>query len=534
MIFLDLTAVDHPDQLIRRYASLGTFIDDQNSVSCVYHYQPKTIDEALSCHELLNIAIFLSLNSQFDFILVNNSFEDYPVTTRKNLQDAIVYRNEEGKRGIGSGRELRLLPERSASRPYDISGSVVGHADPDNMMIAKPEPNRIPNSTKPLVFVWPIFLAMGGVERNTIEIMKVLKSKYDFVVISMERIGPSLGSLHHDFLEHSVALIDLCELFPQQVYLDALGFLKEVFSPSLIWICNGNPWLQENARKIRILFHDAAIVDQEVYDTGEGWINGYESPGIQSFNRFIAVTEKIHRVFLEEKGMDDSRIDVIYSAVKQMPLISNLSKRRDDFFSKYGIKSTLNTFTFAARIVEQKNPLLFVQLAHVYPQYQFVMVGEGILEDVVNDKAQELGLSNFIRIPFIPGLEEVYSISDGMIVTSIYEGLPIAMIEAMCLGLPVFSTAVGDAENILAKFKLGKVYSAEDEAQFVKDFGCWADDISQHKEISLKASEDVRLFFSSETLATKYISTFEQAIADCGNYKGSFLRRLMNRFLPSR
>ena len=55
--------------------------------------------------------------------------------------------------------------------------------------------------SKPVVFVFPIFLAVGGVERNTIEIMRQLNDRFDFVVVTMERLRPEQGSLAAQAIE---------------------------------------------------------------------------------------------------------------------------------------------------------------------------------------------------------------------------------------------------------------------------------------------------------------------------------------------
>src|SRR5207237_10921529 len=50
---------------------------------------------------------------------------------------------------------------------------------------------------KKLVFVLPMVMAIGGVERNAVEIMRQLKDRYHFVVVTMDPHDRSHGSFHH-------------------------------------------------------------------------------------------------------------------------------------------------------------------------------------------------------------------------------------------------------------------------------------------------------------------------------------------------
>src|SRR5205085_5364210 len=65
---------------------------------------------------------------------------------------------------------------------------------------------------KKLVFVLPMVMAIGGVERNAVEVMTQLKDRYQFVVITMDRHDQARGSLHHQLKGLTEAVYDLMEL----------------------------------------------------------------------------------------------------------------------------------------------------------------------------------------------------------------------------------------------------------------------------------------------------------------------------------
>ncbi len=89
----------------------------------------------------------------------------------------------------------------------------------------------------------------------------------------------------------------------------------------------------------------------------------------------------------------------------------------------------------------QKNPLDFVLMAskvlREIPRAQFLFIGEGPLRDAVEEKARELGVFERMRFPgWRKDAAEWISISDVFVLTSLWEGLPRSLVEAMKSGAP--------------------------------------------------------------------------------------------------
>ena len=81
----------------------------------------------------------------------------------------------------------------------------------------------------------------------------------------------------------------------------------------------------------------------------------------------------------------------------------------------------------------------------------FLMVGGGPLENEVRERVAALGLSHRVRLTgFRPDGRRLMAAMDVFLMTSEFEGLPIALLEAMALGKPVVSTRVGGIPEVLA------------------------------------------------------------------------------------
>lgn len=104
-----------------------------------------------------------------------------------------------------------------------------------------------------------------------------------------------------------------------------------------------------------------------------------------------------------------------------------------------------NKVISVGRLCEQKNQKILIkafrQFHEKYPEYKLEIYGEGNLREDLEKMTKELGMENYITMP--GNTNEVYNKiinSDVFVLSSIYEGYPNVLIEAMSIGMPVIST----------------------------------------------------------------------------------------------
>lgn len=121
------------------------------------------------------------------------------------------------------------------------------------------------------------------------------------------------------------------------------------------------------------------------------------------------------------------------------------------------------------RLMPQKNQIMLLEafaiLREQFPEYTLTVYGEGPHRKTLEEKIAQLGLENAV---FLPGsVKDVHDrIADGalFVMSSDYEGMPNALIEAMCLGMPVISTAVSGATDLIQDGKNGLLIPCGDTA----------------------------------------------------------------------
>ena len=292
-------------------------------------------------------------------------------------------------------------------------------------------------------------VAVGGVERNTVEISRALARDHDCLYLTLERVHREQGSLTHQAVEASAGVLDLAEIAHHGIYPALLRLIDEVYAPDTLWICNGSMWLCAEAAQVREIFARTGIVDQQVYDTDEGWIRRYTEPGIQSFDRFIAINRKIRDRFVNDMGLDPDRVDLIYSAINadRFRAARAAGHDRDAQREAYGLPRDKTVLAFMGRLVDQKRPLDFLELARASRErddLHFALVGNGMLAPAIETALADEKPGNLTWIRNVADTTTFWPAIDGYVVTSEYEGLPIALIEAIAMGVPALSTDVGD------------------------------------------------------------------------------------------
>ncbi len=482
-------------------------------------------------------------HADYDFFLFSRSLRDLPdVRAPHQLRQSVVvgrraagfFVRNEPPPGVLRGRLVRNPGLRDGSvehrvealfapLPVRCEGMDILVGSGESRPLTLTDWSRGPfcppvSRARPCVFVWPALWAVGGVERVALEVMRQLRHDFDFVVITLERVRESLGSLHHALKGLAIATYDLGEIGSPESFLSMLTTLKRAYRPSLVWICNGSPWQCDHALQIREAYADTPIVDQQVYDTRVGWIARYHEPGIQSFDRHIAINQAIRRVFVDDLHMDPERVDLIYHAfdAARFDPAAYPPARVERLRAEHGLPVDAPLFVFVGRMTGQKRPLDFVDLAGAVAAStgaRFLMLGDGDLAPAVDIAIDGLLPGTVRRLPFSDRVPDLFAMTDGLVMTSEYEGLPVAMLEALAMGVPVLATDVGDIRLVLEEYSAGVVVpGAGDPLALLEAFGRFHSNLSRYRDAARAASAAIRERFAGASVAARYRESWERAV----------------------
>ena len=135
------------------------------------------------------------------------------------------------------------------------------------------------------------------------------------------------------------------------------------------------------------------------------------------------------------------------------------AKARAEIRSALGVGEGQLLVGCVGSMIEAKNHMralsVFAELKRRKPSAYLLVLGDGELRGTLEAEAARLGLSSSVAMPgFVDDAYCWYSAIDVLLFPSLYEGLPIALVEAQCNGLPVVcSDAVTEEVALLESFR---------------------------------------------------------------------------------
>jgi glycosyltransferase involved in cell wall biosynthesis len=196
-----------------------------------------------------------------------------------------------------------------------------------------------------------------------------------------------------------------------------------------------------------------------------------------------------------------------------IPTEEALQKLRAAVRKRLGIRPDQLFGLGVGRLVEQKRPLLFLDIAEKIltrePSALFCWVGDGSLRADLDRIIAEKGLQDRITLAgWCKNVLEFYAAADFFLHTAEFEGLPLALLEALAAGLPVVVTPnlVQDLDFLDKHNSLSAVLEKTD----------WIDSLLDPADRAKRAKRARALAtdrFSIQRMTSEYLALYESARA---------------------
>ncbi|MBU1147597.1 MAG: glycosyltransferase family 4 protein [Candidatus Omnitrophica bacterium] len=132
---------------------------------------------------------------------------------------------------------------------------------------------------------------------------------------------------------------------------------------------------------------------------------------------------------------------------------------------------------------------------------KFTIIGDGELRRELEDYAKELGIEDIVEFRgWVKDVAEIYRDLDIIVLTSLNEGTPVSIIEAMASARPVAATDVGGVRDVVEDGKSGYLVKSGDEEKFAKNLVDLIRDPEKRKRFGQYGRESVKNRFSKDRL----------------------------------
>lgn len=249
---------------------------------------------------------------------------------------------------------------------------------------------------------------------------------------------------------------------------DVYGALLQLFNPRLKLVSTLHTWHLQSWRSRLYIFLDF-------------W-------ALRCFHRRIAVSQ-------------DTRQQALAGGLKEVLLMLN---GVDTEFWTAGPRVERRpgaplTIGFVGRLSREKGVRDLVRIARAvldrYPDCEFLLAGEGPERAPAEQLAQQLGVAQQVRFlgQLAKGdLYDLYQRLDLLLMPSYSEGVPITMLEAMAMGVPVVATRAGGIDEVLTDGETALLTAVGDNEGLARRIVELIEAPARAAELSRRARELVR------------------------------------------
>ena len=264
-----------------------------------------------------------------------------------------------------------------------------------------------------------------------------------------------------------------------------------------------------------ILKKDVALVSTqhglpENYGVQPGLVNRLKSKvnyGLLAsrFDKVVAVSMDVKESLMRDFSLEDKRIQVIRNGIVVSDTLRNFTTK-DSFL-----------IGSAGRFVPVKDYPLMVEVARDViskcPKIRFELAGDGPLMANIKELIEKYRLEEYFALPgFLDDVSVFYKNLDVYLNTSLHEGIPMSVLEAMANGLPIIAPKVGGFKEIITDGVDGYLLDTRNP----KDFADKCLSLYENKILSQKmahaAREKIAREFSVQQMVQHYADMYMQII----------------------
>lgn len=240
---------------------------------------------------------------------------------------------------------------------------------------------------------------------------------------------------------------------------------------------------------------------------------------------FVCVSELDRRRMIEIERIDPEKIVVIRNAVPAPPAPTG-----HDVRAELSIADGTPVIGAVCRLYPQKALDVFLRAAKIVaesvPALRGVIAGDGPERSRLEALARELGLDrSFVFLGRRDDVPDVLAALDIAVLSSDFEGTPLALMECMEAGLPIVATRVGGVPEMIEDGVHGVLVEPQDPAALAGEIKALIADPHRARTLGDNARARRREEFAIEVAAKRIGGLYEELYARSSRGSGDRLRR---------
>ena len=274
------------------------------------------------------------------------------------------------------------------------------------------------------------------------------------------------------------------------------------------------------ARKLRMPVHVSS--QHGAPEPFAGW-RGLKQGAIQALDREIArrATDRVISVSDElrtqlVRKLPAGKVVTIHNGIDESRVVSRFSP--GEAKQRLGIAANARVVGLAGRLDPIKRLDIFLaaakQIAAALPGARFVIAGDGNEAARLRELAQSLGIAG--RVLFLGHRDDIYDVIralDIFVFCSDHEGLPMALLETLYLGVPVVARPVGGIAEVIEDEVTGVCVRSADPADLASTCLSLLQDEARRARLARAGAALVAARFTARHTAEQTAALYRSLVA---------------------
>lgn len=234
-------------------------------------------------------------------------------------------------------------------------------------------------------------------------------------------------------------------------------------------------------------------------------------------DRMVGCGGSVRQALIDNEGLPKHRVELVYNGADLQDLATAPAGARDRIRDDFGFTDDDFVVVQVARLHELKDHQTALRTVHharqEFPNVRLLIAGDGDERPAIEQTIADLALQDHVTLAGSRNdVSSLLAASDAFLLTSISEGIPLTVIEAMAAELPVVSTRVGGLPEMIEDGVSGFLCEAGDAASLAKRLLTLAADEDLRKQISCTGNIVAHERFSLKAMLNRYQTIYREMI----------------------
>jgi len=312
---------------------------------------------------------------------------------------------------------------------------------------------------------------IGGTERQAVELLKRIdRDRFDIRLAVLRNEGPFYREIEDIF--PNIPEFRLTSFYNRNA-IKQVSRLRKLLASNQIDLVHAHDFYSSllgiaagrlSGVKVIACQRHLKLSDRRVHHLGTSVIHRFA-------DRLLVNSDAIRARILDQRIAHPRKITVIRNGVASRSTLR--SEARSSIHRELAIDDRASLVGMVARLDPIKGHRFFIEAAadvlRCNPDTHFVLIGDGPLRSEIAERLESAGLTDRVHmLGDRSDVAQLISSLDLLVLSSLHEGLPNAVMEAMAAGVPVVATAVGGTRELITDGETGFLATPADSEALAK------------------------------------------------------------------